>query len=213
MKRNTSVKIPNKTIQSLLSFCLSPEDLDSIKEKIESTRHRELAMMKEVEPLSFYKPLTQPCYCQHQDTSRILSSDGNRILCYEFNTLNIPDLKDPVFISLNKKQLTEAWMLSVLNNESRLDLYKIILTGEKLPPQNIFEIAVDSQLTDIKKLIWEDTSTEVNAHYLLDAINAAIASSEEECPKIRICTEGGKTLLFQGDRIVGAIMGINQKQT
>lgn len=165
--------------------------------------------MKKIEPISFYRPLTSPCYFQYQDVFRMLSSDGNRILCYELKTLNLSAIKEPVFISLDRNGLTEAWMFSVLNNETELELDNIILKGETLPACNIFEIAVNSQLADIKKLIQEDDCLEVNAQYLLDALSAAIAASEEEVPKIRISTEGGKTLLFQGDRIIGAIMGIN----
>lgn len=203
------MKIPNRILQSLLNFTLPYERLEVIKEKMESTRHREAATIKDVKPIAFYEPLTQPCYYQHQNTSKILSSDGNRIICYEINILNICLFKNPVFISLDKKSLTEEWMSSVGGNRTSLNLENIILAGKVLEDGNIFETAVNDQLMDIKKLVADDDAIEVNALYLLDALNAAIAASEDEIPTVRISTEGGKTVLFQGGKVIGVIMGIS----
>lgn len=202
------MKIPNKVVQSLLNFCLPAKDIDLIKRRIESTVNREFAVIGKPKPPSFYEPLVNPCYYQYQNTSRILSSDGNRILCYDLNMLNASIFKDPVFISLDKEAITEKWMLSIANNRSKLELGDLILSGTTLPAGNIFEVAINSQLMDIKQLIEEDF-VEVDAQYLLDAINAAIVASNKEPVTIKISTEGGRMVLFQGGKVVGVVMGLN----
>jgi hypothetical protein len=202
------VKIPNKTVQSLLSFCLPSHLIEEVKERIEMSRNKDLAAIKEVKPFSFYKPLTHPCFYQYQGVSKILASDGNRILCYQISTSNVSARAEPIFISIDKKALTEKWIWSVTHNEKNTDLESLMLEGEILPTGNIFELAVNDQIAEIGRLL-QDDFVEINAQFLLDAISAAIASSSHEVATIRLSSENGKMLLFQGEKMIGVIMGIN----
>ncbi len=202
------MELPNKTVQSLLSFCLPSHLVKEVKERIEMSRNKDLATIKEVKTFSFYEPLIHPCLYQHQGVSRLLASDGNRILCYQINTSRVSVKTEPVFISIDKKALTEKWIQSVTQNQKNTDLESLISSGDVLPAGNIFELAVNDQIAEIGRLL-QDDFVEINAQFLLDAISAAIASSSHEVATIRLSSENGKMLLFQGEKMIGVIMGIN----